>query len=121
MKLTHFKVFEEGEHIDYKIKYLPPHRAMNPKDIIHNTIAYAAIPHMGYIVKYEGESLPTKILYDCAPNYASFDSRAYNWNFVFLNYWHAFAYMMKCMTTAPDWCKDIPLNAEGGFDVRYSK
>lgn len=33
----------------------------------------------------------------------------------------AFAYMMKCMTTAPDWCKDIPLNAEGGFDVRYSK
>ncbi len=33
----------------------------------------------------------------------------------------AFAYMMKCMTTSPDWCKDIPLNAEGGYASNYSK
>lgn len=30
-------------------------------------------------------------------------------------------FMYKCMTTAPDWCSDIPLAAEGGFDVNYSK
>lgn len=30
-------------------------------------------------------------------------------------------FMEKCMRTAPAWCKDIPLNCEGGFDVRYSK
>jgi DNA polymerase len=33
----------------------------------------------------------------------------------------AFNYMLKCMTTAPDWCKDIPLAAEGGFATNYSK
>ena len=32
-----------------------------------------------------------------------------------------FDYMMKCMTTAPWWCPDIPLNAEGGFASNYSK
>lgn len=32
-----------------------------------------------------------------------------------------FNFMVKCMSTAPDWCSDIPLNCEGGFDVRYSK
>jgi DNA polymerase len=30
-------------------------------------------------------------------------------------------FMEKCMRTAPDWCKDIPLNCEGGFAVNYSK
>lgn len=30
-------------------------------------------------------------------------------------------YMEKCMRTPPDWCSDIPLNSEGGFDVNYSK
>jgi len=25
------------------------------------------------------------------------------------------------MCQAPDWCSDIPLDAEGGFDIRYSK
>jgi hypothetical protein len=29
--------------------------------------------------------------------------------------------MIKVMRTPLDWCKDIPLNAEGGFDVCYSK
>ena len=33
----------------------------------------------------------------------------------------AFAYMMKCMTVAPDWCSTIPLNAEGGYASNYSK
>lgn len=32
-----------------------------------------------------------------------------------------FKEMMKAFRTAPSWCKDIPLNAEGGYDVRYSK
>ena len=32
-----------------------------------------------------------------------------------------FDYMMKCMTTAPAWCPDIPLAAEGGFADNYSK
>ena len=30
-------------------------------------------------------------------------------------------FMEKCMRTPPAWCRDIPLNCEGGFDVRYSK
>ncbi len=30
-------------------------------------------------------------------------------------------FMEKWMRTAPAWCHDIPLNSEGGFDVRYSK
>lgn len=30
-------------------------------------------------------------------------------------------FMAKCMSTAPAWCADIPLNCEGGFDVNYSK
>jgi len=29
--------------------------------------------------------------------------------------------MLKIMQTSPSWCADIPLNAEGGFDVIYSK
>ncbi len=29
--------------------------------------------------------------------------------------------MMKAMTTAPAWCPDIPLNAEGGYADNYSK
>jgi DNA polymerase len=29
--------------------------------------------------------------------------------------------MIEIMKTPPAWCKDIPLNAEGGFDVKYSK
>jgi len=30
--------------------------------------------------------------------------------------------IINCMTeTAPDWCKDIPLDAEGGYDTSYSK
>ena len=33
----------------------------------------------------------------------------------------AFQYMLKCMRTAPAWCADIPLNAEGGFADNYSK
>jgi hypothetical protein len=32
-----------------------------------------------------------------------------------------YAYMEKCMTTAPAWCADIPLAAEGGFAENYSK
>ena len=32
-----------------------------------------------------------------------------------------FDFMMKCMTTAPAWCSDIPLNAEGGWAPNYSK
>lgn len=31
------------------------------------------------------------------------------------------SFMAKCMSTAPAWCSDIPLNCEGGFDVNYSK
>jgi len=30
-------------------------------------------------------------------------------------------HMYKCMTTAPTWCSDLPLNAEGGSAVNYSK
>lgn len=30
-------------------------------------------------------------------------------------------FMEKCMTTAPDWCPDIPLAAEGGWAENYSK
>lgn len=33
----------------------------------------------------------------------------------------ALEYMLKCMKTPRSWCPDIPLNAEGGFDVCYSK
>lgn len=33
----------------------------------------------------------------------------------------ATASMLKIMKTPLDWCKDIPLNAEGDFDVCYSK
>jgi len=33
----------------------------------------------------------------------------------------ALAFMAKWMSTPPSWCSDIPLNCEGGFDVRYSK
>lgn len=33
----------------------------------------------------------------------------------------ALEYMLKCMKTPRKWCPDIPLNAEGGFDVCYSK
>ena len=33
----------------------------------------------------------------------------------------AMAYMHKVMTTPPNWCADIPLSAEGGFDLLYSK
>lgn len=29
--------------------------------------------------------------------------------------------MISEMRTPPDWCADLPLNAEGGFDVNYSK
>ena len=32
-----------------------------------------------------------------------------------------FAFMTKCMSTAPAWCSDLPLNCEGGTDVNYSK
>lgn len=32
-----------------------------------------------------------------------------------------YAFMHKCMTTAPDWCSDIPLAAEGGWATNYSK
>lgn len=32
-----------------------------------------------------------------------------------------FAFMTKCMSTAPSWCSDIPLACEGGYDVNYSK
>ena len=32
-----------------------------------------------------------------------------------------FSFMVKCMSTAPDWCRDIPLNCEGGHDINYSK
>ena len=30
-------------------------------------------------------------------------------------------YMAECMSTAPDWCPDIPLNCEGGYAANYSK
>jgi DNA polymerase len=33
----------------------------------------------------------------------------------------SFDRMVKIMRTPPEWCADIPLNAEGGFDVIYSK
>jgi len=30
-------------------------------------------------------------------------------------------FMAKCMSTAPAWCSDIPLNCEGGYASNYSK
>jgi DNA polymerase len=33
----------------------------------------------------------------------------------------AFTFMLKTMRTAPAWCADIPLNAEGGHAINYSK
>lgn len=30
-------------------------------------------------------------------------------------------FMLDTMSTPPDWCKDLPLGADGGFDVCYSK
>lgn len=33
----------------------------------------------------------------------------------------AFEYMQKIMRTPLDWCLDIPLNCEGGYDINYSK
>lgn len=33
----------------------------------------------------------------------------------------AYKFMHKCFSTPPEWCSDIPLNADGGFDVIYSK
>ncbi len=33
----------------------------------------------------------------------------------------AFAFMQKMMKTPLEWCQDIPLNCEGGYDVNYSK
>ena len=32
-----------------------------------------------------------------------------------------YKFMHKCMSTPLPWCKDIPLNCEGGFAVNYSK
>lgn len=32
-----------------------------------------------------------------------------------------FDYMLKCMSTPLDWCKDIPLSCEGGWADNYSK
>jgi DNA polymerase len=29
--------------------------------------------------------------------------------------------ILEVMRTPPDWCKDLPLDAEGGYDVSYSK
>lgn len=31
----------------------------------------------------------------------------------------AYAFMTKCMSTAPEWIPDIPLACDGGYDVRY--
>jgi DNA polymerase len=33
----------------------------------------------------------------------------------------AFAFMQKVMKTPLQWCADIPLNCEGGYDINYSK
>lgn len=33
----------------------------------------------------------------------------------------ALKFMLDCMTTAPDWAEGLPLGAEGGYDVCYSK
>lgn len=33
----------------------------------------------------------------------------------------AYKFMHKCFSTPPNWCPDIPLNADGGFDECYSK
>ena len=33
----------------------------------------------------------------------------------------AFEFGLKIMATPPDWCPDLPLKAEGGFDDNYSK
>ncbi len=33
----------------------------------------------------------------------------------------AFRFMLTTMRTAPAWCSDIPLNAEGGTASNYSK
>lgn len=32
-----------------------------------------------------------------------------------------FKFMTQCFRTAPDWCRDLPLNSEGGYAVDYSK
>ena len=29
--------------------------------------------------------------------------------------------ILEVMRTPPDWCKDLPLDAEGGYDISYSK
>ena len=29
--------------------------------------------------------------------------------------------ILEVMKTPPDWCKDLPLDAEGGYDISYSK
>jgi hypothetical protein len=29
--------------------------------------------------------------------------------------------MLQHMRVAPDWCMDLPLNADGGYAVNYSK
>jgi len=33
----------------------------------------------------------------------------------------AYKFMVDCFTTPPDWCSDLPLSADGGFDRCYSK
>jgi hypothetical protein len=33
----------------------------------------------------------------------------------------ALDFMIKTMSTAPDWAPGLPLSAEGGFDYCYSK
>lgn len=33
----------------------------------------------------------------------------------------ALAYGLHCLRTPPEWCSDLPLDAEGGFDTCYSK
>lgn len=33
----------------------------------------------------------------------------------------ALDFVLSSLKTPPDWCRDIPLDAEGAFDVRYSK
>ena len=30
-------------------------------------------------------------------------------------------HIIECMVAAPDWCSEIPLDAEGGYDLSYSK
>lgn len=33
----------------------------------------------------------------------------------------AYQFMLECMRTSPEWCADLPLDAEGGWDYNYSK